>query len=546
MNPLINNKEIREKILQDPILVLSDLGEHLEISTSSYSEEDLREADTEQLDEIRETLCQLGYQPEKPETEANLYGLLQPLTEFKRDMGLPVTQTFSVEDENTLASLVELEGDHDVELSERLDHGSRGIHVRVLQYRLLKLGFYHDKIDGIYGKNTLQAVALCKLAFGLVVDRSRPGLVDQHLFETIGNPYELNRLILQRLNGQPILISNTSNIELEQDLKGHDRVFVCLNLFRFEEGLSCKSIDQTRETIDTTLRRTAIHLLQLQLWMSSIYLGRLDGLFGNKSMKALIHFLQENMLPVDKYLVSLKNGYWAIAPAIFEAMGTERPDPSEALAHESHLSKEVEEILKKEEKLQLQGKEKRETVFRRAWKSAKRLFRRLYKGFKSVIVRAGKAIARGARFFWRTLGDRFGSSALHVMSQMLARIKKALSTFWQNLKILYTFLKSHIVYTKESDAILASYFFGDFDVLNYQPDSNKGDFAHVRRHILKVHRQADIFATACDVVGTAMTVVARLITGPVGWLRLALSISGEVLEKLRDLLVSPKPAVPEV
>ena len=77
MNPLINNKEIRRRILQDPVLVFSDLEERLEISTSSYAEEDLREADKERLDEIRETLCQLGYQPEKPESAANLFGLLR-------------------------------------------------------------------------------------------------------------------------------------------------------------------------------------------------------------------------------------------------------------------------------------------------------------------------------------------------------------------------------------------------------------------------------------------------------------------------------------
>lgn len=546
MNPLINNKEIRRRILQDPVLVFSDLEERLEISTSSYAEEDLREADKERLDEIRETLCQLGYQPEKPESAANLFGLLRPLTEFKRDIGLPLTLTFSMEDENTLTSLVEFEGDRHVDLGESLDLGSRGILVRVLQYRLLKLGFYHDKIDGIYGKNTLQAVALFKLAFGILIDRTRPGLVDQPLFQTLGNPYELNRRMLQRLNGQPLLISNASNIELEQEVKRHDRVLVCLNLFRFEEGLSCKAIDERSETIDFTLRRAAIHLLQLQLWMSSIYLGRLDGLFGNKSMKALIHFLEENMLPLDQYIVRLKNGYWAIAPAIFEAMGTQRPAPSETLAHQAYLSKELEEILKKEEKFQLERREERENVFERAWQSAKRLFSRLYKGFRSVIVKASKAIARGATFFWRALGDRFGSSALHLMSQILARIKKALSNFWQQLKILYTFLKSRIVYTKESDAILASCFFGDFDVLNYLPDSNKGDFTHVGHHIHEVQRHADTFAAACDVVSTAMTVVARLITGPVGWLRLALSISAEVLEKLRDPIVSSKPAVKEI
>jgi len=57
------------------------------------------------------------------------------------------------------------------ELGSRvLQYGDEGSDVAILQQRLSHLEFYKGKIDGIYGKNTAQAVKRLQKTYGLTVD----------------------------------------------------------------------------------------------------------------------------------------------------------------------------------------------------------------------------------------------------------------------------------------------------------------------------------------------------------------------------------------
>ncbi len=86
---------------------------------------------------------------------------------------------------------------------KNLKIGSTGPMVQFLQNLLLKLGFYSGKIDGIYGKNTYNAVINFQKSFGLNLD----GIVGENTWNTL-SPY---------INGAfgfiiPTNISYSSNI----------------------------------------------------------------------------------------------------------------------------------------------------------------------------------------------------------------------------------------------------------------------------------------------------------------------------------------------
>ncbi len=66
-----------------------------------------------------------------------------------------------------------------------LSVGSSGIDVRVLQNELAWLGYYNDKIDGAFGKNTLSAVKAYQQAAGLDVD----GIVGVNTWSSMGLNY---------------------------------------------------------------------------------------------------------------------------------------------------------------------------------------------------------------------------------------------------------------------------------------------------------------------------------------------------------------------
>lgn len=75
-----------------------------------------------------------------------------------------------------------------------LQQGSANGDVWDLQYRLQLLGFYHDKLDGIYGKNTFYAVKQFQKNYGLSAD----GIVGNRTWSVL-KKVSVNRTEMQLL-----------------------------------------------------------------------------------------------------------------------------------------------------------------------------------------------------------------------------------------------------------------------------------------------------------------------------------------------------------
>jgi hypothetical protein len=535
MNPLIDKKAAQQALDKDPLILFKDLDDQLQLSTKVYAPEEWKETDRDWAIGLRDKLTELGYEPQLPETEQNLYGLSGQLDLFKSEMSLKRSQDERLEVERIVTSLYEFEGEADgLKLPDPLEIGSRGIFVRVLQYRMKKFGFYSQKVSGLYDHPTLQAVVNFKRVFQIPMSEHDVGLVNQELFEAIGNPYELNRLILKSLKGRPIIVRDSFLAEFVPSAYSAGEMFVARNRFRSGEMRGGHPVNELAEEVDAVLNHYATCLLQFWLWMLSVYLEGVSGVFNGPSLRALIHFLEENALNEGNFIVRFDNGPLGIAPGIFEEFGTRRPDHDEVEIHDQYLSQDLVAMLRKDEENVAQGitEEDRQPFLKHAWSQAKNFFRNLYLGAKSVIVSAGRAIARGAKTFWRTLGKLFDGSALHVMSQILARIRRAVSNFWKSVKTFFQFLKFRMITTEGRDAICISGFHGDFDVLNfYRESSDKNSHILVSRHVQHLDTQVKIYSLACDIVGKAIgMIVQALLLGPVGWLRLGIQIARSIFQ----------------
>jgi hypothetical protein len=87
-------------------------------------------------------------------------------------------------------------------LSSPLQVGATGIEVRTVQWRLRQLGIYHFPVNGRFDDNTMAAVQMLKAVLGLPLDSG----IDQGVWQTVNNPYELTKLVLHRLQGKGIVV----------------------------------------------------------------------------------------------------------------------------------------------------------------------------------------------------------------------------------------------------------------------------------------------------------------------------------------------------
>lgn len=542
MSTLIDIEKARSELNNDPSLFFTRLDRQLKLHSVVQASKAVIAADKQWGAQVRQwaeemkiRLAELGYSTEGPSTYQNTFGLKKPLADFKKEFGRAVEDMGELEIETLLDRILAFDAERDdLAPPEALLPGVVGVWVRILQYRLKKMGYYQGKVDGVYGDRTLEAVIIFKHAFGLTISEESAGLVDRGLWDITGDPFELNRLMLARLRGRPLVVQDTFLSDWVPEAALGDTAFVRNHKFSLTRTLDCQPVSTLVKETDWVLNRQAVALLQFWLWMASFYLNRIDGLFGGKTLHAVLNFIDQNHLDTDPYIVCLSDGRLVLSPGIFETLGAQVPDPSEVEAYERYLYEEGDKILKQEEEKGSQYKKtkKEKNFLELAWDGIKNVALKLYRGIKTALVSTAKAIARGARWFWNTLGK--AGSALHFLSHALARIKKALGIFWQNLKRFFQFLDSRTVLTKSGDTIFSTHFLSDFDVINIRVAPNVNIKADNRQHNEKVWADVRLFSLACDVVGAAIGGVISFLKGPIGWIRLGFKMAAKIWKTVKD------------
>jgi len=526
----------------DPGLFFRSLSRELKLSSPPYPGLNMAQG-REWAEEVGDGLRELGYGP-SPVSGPGLMGTRAPLSAFKKEAGLEQREDLDLEVSDRLTDFLEFEGEaDDLEFSEPLGPESRGLPVRILQYRLKKLGFFHQEVDGIFDSHTLDAVMEFKRSFGLALEPAAPGLVDQDLLAMLGNPFGLSRKIYERLQGQPLVLNLALPLAFMKTALSRHHVKVGTGGTSKDQFVIDPLIPSTKEHVskmkelrESPENRVGLALLQFRLWMLSFYDGPVDGIFGEKSLKALRSFLCEHNSgerDEGKFLVYITGGYVLIAPGIFSLFGFDRPGPQETQDYADAVSTSLDGLLAKSEKGDASPLLLKNGALSAAWSKARELFRGLYRGAKSVVVFVGKSIAKGAIKLWHETLCGFERPGLHLMSQALARIKKALACFWQSLKRFYQFLRDLTVRTSRKNNVMDTRFQRDFDCLNLISIEDPAQAAaDAKQHLRQLRLNVRDFAMACDIVGATIGLAGKLLSGPIGWLRLALRVVSTIYQIL--------------
>jgi len=545
MNTLIDINEADRYLHKDPSIFFSHLNRQLEMYTGVYASSDVIAEDNqygEQLthwaDDIKSRLFELGFEPESPAYVGNFFGAQGPLEKFRGELGLSADAAGELDLENRLEELLTFESDSPpLAGSSVLARGDKGIQVRVLQYRLKKLGFFHAAVNGIFQEHTAQAVVQFKYAYGIAIDAAAPEYVSQELWQMTGDPASLARKLENRMAGRPMLVPDPLLSDFVPEAAKASERFFSGNHFTASPGLEGRTIKELFACRDVVVNHAGVALLQLLLWMGQYYTEAINGRFDNLTLHAFLLFIEENHIDLDCYMAKLADGRLVVAPGILEVFDTKLPNKEERYRYERFLDEQADEIFKRQDRaLEKKQQEGTETnLLQCAWYKAKSVAVNLYHGIKRVVVIAAKAIARGARWIWRTLGRIVDGSALHFMAQIMDRIKKGLATFWSSLKRFYAFLRYRAVSTVSDVTEYHTHFFTDFDVMNICQNEAEEMSQWVRKkHFQALHRDVRLFSMACDILGGAIHVVISLLSPPIGWVRAALKVVRVISDIVRQ------------
>jgi peptidoglycan hydrolase-like protein with peptidoglycan-binding domain len=287
---------------------------------------------------------------------------------------------------DAVSILVEFEEDPELPPGLLLDRGVKSVYVRVLKHRLRLLGFFNPENSPStprFDEETEEAVIKFKKAFGLAVNPQAPGRVNGKLFKLMGNPYALNRKFLE------ITEKKVTVVQTKGDVSNYP--WIWRNYFKvFQDGkrISTKK-GHLVDPKPTKKNDTGVRLLQLWMWILSYYHEEATGAFNRSTARAICQFLRENGYNQAKYLIGrrkLPRKYIFIAPAVFEKLGTERPDEETVKENESKLFDKIHSEINDDKKSELQ------IFLEKFWNKFILFDRRVYQGVKSTVVWVNRAI----------------------------------------------------------------------------------------------------------------------------------------------------------
>ena len=550
--PMATAGDEKGHFAQDPESFFARLDENVELKTRLYREDNYLENE-DWAEDVRANLEELGYAGTKADPAKDPFGIGGPIDKLRKDLGLATDEADHRTLGRVLEGLLDFDGDTlALKIDKPLRLESRGLFVRILQYRLKKLGFYQDDVSGEFDEETRFAVIHFKADFAIPMAADGMEVVDQELFEMLGDIYQLSGHVFKSLKGQPMLIHAVSKDGDGLEEKDPSEVFLYRGTFKYAAGYHADSLQSPDEITGSSINRSSLRILQLWMRVLCLYTGLEDGLFGPNSLAALRAYLEENMCQAKAYLVFIPgiSNYIAVAPAIFELLGVEKPEADTVDAHRDHILEEVSGLLQRTEELAQKSPtpkgEDHQSAIGIAWEKTQKFFKHLFKRAKTAVVNASRAIARGAKWVWQQLGDLLGNGAMHVISSAIQSMREALIRFWEALKEFYAFAKSKIIQTSSKDSLCISFFDHDLDVVNYFHSSSGDENENlIRKHSAALRKTAGSFSLACDIIaaafGIAIDIIMGLVIWPL-WPRRAVEISRAIFNIIRKYKQEDSPA----
>lgn len=418
---------------------------------------------------------------------------------------------------------------------------SHALSVRVLQLRLKRLGYFDGTITGVFGESTKTACARFRTVVHRIPDFKNISAISREDFELLCDPYALNRTVMQRLEGQPITVRCIGWSSLDFALK--DWNATALKNGRFcDDAFGVPSREygtwSPMNTLDDLTHsrpnREAIQLVQVWLHFLSLYDGCVDGTPGPGTLEALERFIAENEQDVERFIRRIEDNKVAIAPAVFEVFGTERPDATEVAKLEHYVLEQVEQELAEADRIGARNPEEPVGWVEWLYEKAVSGGTWIYGQARSVVVHIGKAIGRGAKWVWG-LFRTIGNSGAHLIRWVFKKAEGAFRYFHSSLRNLLDFLDKGSVVTGNYKGKCFTLFEQDLDAVNLVL-VNSPNSGVTAVHCKTIRDRMQLLSLACEIIATGISTVRRILTPPIGWLRLGVALTRAVLNAIRSNL----------
>jgi hypothetical protein len=289
-------------------------------------------------------------------------------------------------------------------------------------------------------------------------------------------------------------------------------------------------------------------VVQLLLWMTGYYQGRLDGSWGARSHQALLDLVKLTSENERTDLVqNVGDGLWifSVSGCISRLLNSHVPiadnpegevDMGNATGgfdeQKSSMLEEMENGLAREalppgfDGQAVEGEEENLHFVRRFFDGIKRLGRRVYYGARTLVVGAIK----GLKDIWLYLRDEVVGPATNFFRHVFKQIREGIRSFFDGVRRFVHFVLRKPVISYNENELVFSRFDMDSDCLCYASYPNSSTLLIDHRVLVAdLTRQLVIFMRiAGRVIGMIVT-----LRPPFGWIRLALKIGRIIFEEIR-------------
>lgn len=490
------------------------------------------------IEEVQHRLNDLGYTTIDAENLSKEYDeqTCAAVKRFQKEAGLKISSALDDYTWDKLALFYEY--DNTPPLTKKLFPGQRSVWIRALQWKMRQLGMYQYRVTGHYDENTSIAVQSLNAVLGLPLDRLS---VDKSFWQAVCNPYELTRLLINRLNGRSVIVPMVRWGESVSDLNGcemNNGWFEEDDFIDYEDEFDSFSVEDLINTfVDRFACPIAIPLLQLRLSIAGYDTGRLDGYFGPKAFAALQAFLNDEGVSLDAVLRRIDESQGVLSFNVFSTLGIDPPSEEELARYEQAVVDAANAETQSQQNL---SEEK--GFFTRLWEKVKGKSRQLWIGFKDGIIRAGKAIARGVGNAIHWVWDRLQvvtGAAFNALKTLYYNIRKMLRSVGHALQKVIQWATGRLVVDhREASTHIGSRYYIDSDMVNVCSISTDPNV--VQLHAKKMIRNSKILIFACRLTGIAIGMVSKLPAGPIAWpyitIRLVKELKDAVFQYCADMV----------
>ncbi len=524
--------------------------------SSDIEHEEFDELDLHEQSMAEELLDNLGYLQfyDGDLNQHSPSALLNAISNFRVDLSDTIIPNapepadipyLSDSEQDFLGNLSSLEAHFDLHEFELSTIEGDPLLTRVLNFRLMALSLHNKHNEARYDNKTTEAMAELKGWAGISSD--------SELLEKLGDVSQLIELLNSKdsFEGSTyhgiLFFENARDTQVERQFRNNKQQFrtglAPLTAYareeimpildkRFDNGTFPNRYKKRVEAYEKDrINRLFIRLVQLRLWLTGTYDGRLDEDMGTMSLNAIYDLAEvinhEETSPIvypKAFVMKLNRNHWAINVRHFLSLVSMNIDIAMQEHEAKTISTEVENMSeglsaadKKKFYIELDGLVKEDQAVAQNERRKKRK-------------------SKNGRSFWRTVGGFFKKIGRTIVKGFQAVIK-ALKSFFKwvkngikalvnEIKKAYSTLKNAVSFVfgkrQSKTGNIASDYDFDFDVVTRV--SGPVTTEMIREHAEKNNGILADLLKVMTFLEKALPVVINFLTPPVGWIKAGIKL----------------------